>query len=190
MKAKNQTLPRPLPAANRFSYGLPAWGAQLLRLAFLGVGAGLLALAWLAAVRSAPLYGIALPGAMGALFLIIAVRAVPTVYFLADEAGMYFPESRSHFLLGGSGEIRWLFVPWANVSGIRVTRIRQTDYVSFSVAASEEEERRFFGNLADRKRVTAGNVDAQGHLIAAYTNAFVAAERAVATLSRLRSAAS
>jgi hypothetical protein len=190
MPPTNQILTQsPFPAAARFVYGMPAWGARSMRLAFLVAGGGLLYLANRAATGSAPTYALVLLVAMACCFLLVALRARATVYFLADGHGMYFPESTSFVLFGKSGVGHWLFVPWSNISNIRVTRIRQTDHVSFSVAASAEEERRFFGNLADVKRLLGGNVDKEGNLIAAYANAFMAAEKVVSKLSQLRSAA-
>jgi len=63
------------------------------------------------------------------------------------------------------------------------------EVAAFSVSARPEEESRYFGNLADVKRLTGRNTDQSGNLIAAYASAFMNPHKVVAALSQLQATA-
>lgn len=87
------------------------------------------------------------------LFLIVAIHPkgwaqLSTVPFLyADQSGMYFPSNNPR-VLGKKYECRWLFVPWANISNLRVASVMTSEgkqsCAAMDVVASKEEVNEFF----------------------------------------------
>jgi hypothetical protein len=57
--------------------------------------------------------------------------------------------------------------------------------LSFSVKATEEEEKMFLGNAAAMKRQGLGNLDAEGNLIVGYSNVFQRPRAVVSILKQL-----
>lgn len=119
---------------------LPRWFVHLLR-AFFGI-----------ACVTAALFAIQHRGDMPVPFLAVFCLIVPALFFfattrrigyqdvhlMADEQGMFFP-----------GEDKWLFVPWSNISKIRVTKIMDGNAstgVAFNLRLSPQEEFEFFQN--------------------------------------------
>ena len=64
-------------------------------------------------------------------------KAIPNVdLFVADEQGIFFP-----------GQDRWLFVPWPNISNIRVVEIMDGESstgIAFNLRLSPQEKTEFF----------------------------------------------
>jgi hypothetical protein len=83
-----------------------------------------------------------------AFFLIALYSKIWTQqpYFLANHSGMYFRPSGS-LVIGQAPRKLWLFVPWKNISNIRVAKIMSGDTskgAAFDVKASHEEVAEFF----------------------------------------------
>jgi len=82
---------------------------------------------------------------------------------LANSLGMYFnPSGSLHF--GGIPRKVWLFVPWKNISNIRVSRIVKGEFsegMAMDVKASSDEVAEFFGHYgipADSKQFNDGRI--------------------------------
>ena len=122
---------------------------NLLRRGLLVLAAG--ALAWLAI--SAATLALAL-GIASALALVLALRLPPpAVHFIADALGIYVPPRPTGCGTPGPAETkRWLFVPWTNISGIRVQLLLDESGsakgVAFSVRASAEQQQLYFSAAA------------------------------------------
>lgn len=100
-----------------------------------------------------------------------------TPFFLADHLGMYFKHRDAMTKhLGKDAEIKnlqrktWLFVPWENISNIRVAKVVSYDGTSegaaMDVKATAEEVTDFFiDDLEDRQPINSDRV-----AVAFYTN--------------------
>jgi len=77
----------------------------------------------------------------------IRLQAAP-ILFAGDLPGVYFPSRPRFSLVGRATAQRWLFVPWSNISAIKVQRLLDESGsrrgVAFSLRVSEEERRRYF----------------------------------------------
>ena len=130
----------PTPVGAHFVYRPPRWYLNLVRVlaAVAGITAALVAIqSWDAMpLPFRSLVCVLVP----AFFYFATSRQIsdPKIKFLADEQGMFFPAST-----------RWLFIPWANVSDIRVAKIMNGEGstgVAFNLALSPHEQREFFPN--------------------------------------------
>ena len=130
----------PTHVGAHFVYRPPRWYLNLVRT--LAAAAGITAA--LAAIHSwdaMPLPFRSLACVLVPVFFYFATTrkiADPKIQFLADERGMFFPASG-----------RWLFIPWANVSDIRVAKMmngEDSTGVAFNLALSPHEQREFFPN--------------------------------------------
>ena len=131
-------LEAPSPDGEYFVYRLPAWLVQLLR-----VGSGIAgsATVFLAAQHwsTMPLPVRVLCAFLAAGFGIVAInRRIldPHTHFVADEQGIFFP-----------GHGKWLFVPWTNISDIRVVEIMDGESstgIAFNLRLSPQEQSEFF----------------------------------------------
>lgn len=131
-------LEAPNPDGESFVYRLPTWFAQLLRV---GSGIAGIATAFLAASdwSAMPLPVRVLWALLGAGFCIVAINRrilEPRTRFVADEQGIFFP-----------GHDKWLFVPWPNISDIRVVEIMDGESstgIAFNLRLSPNEKSEFF----------------------------------------------
>jgi hypothetical protein len=123
-----------------FVYRLPHWLMHLLR-AFSGIAGITTALIAIRHWGNMPVQFQALTCLLvPAFFYFAATRQNGSrhVRLLADEQGMFFP-----------GEDKWLFVPWTNISKIRVVKIMDGNAstgVAFNLQLSPQEEFEFFRN--------------------------------------------
>ena len=128
----------PSPDGECFVYRLPVWLGQLLRLAF---GIAGITTACLAAENwgALPVPLRVLCAFLAAGFFLVAIKRKilePHTHFVADEQGIFFP-----------GQDKWLFVPWANISDIRVIEIMDGDSstgIAFNLRVSRQEKFEFF----------------------------------------------
>ena len=123
-----------------FVYRLPHWLIHLLR-AFSGIAGITTALIAIRHWGNMPVQFQALTCLLvPAFFYFATTRQTGSrhVRLLADEQGMFFP-----------GEDKWLFVPWTNISKIRVVKIMDGNAstgVAFNLQLSPQEEFEFFQN--------------------------------------------
>lgn len=128
----------PRPDGENFVYRLPASLLQLLRL---GSGIAGIATAFLAVhnwnVMPLPVRILCALLAAGLCFVAINRQILnPRTHFVADEQGMFFP-----------GRNRWLFVPWPNISDIRIVEIMDGESstgIAFNLRLSPQEKSEFF----------------------------------------------
>ena len=83
------------------------------------------------------------------LAILAAIRLqAAQMLFAGDSPGVYFPSRPRFSLVGRATAQRWLFVPWSNISAIKVQRLLDESGsrrgVAFSLRVSEEERRRYF----------------------------------------------
>ena len=82
-----------------------------------------------------------------AMLAAIRQQAAP-ILFAGDSPGVYFPSRPRFSLVGRATAQCWLFVPWSNISAIKVQRLLDESGsrrgVAFSLRVSEEERRRYF----------------------------------------------
>ena len=99
------------------------------------------------------------------LFLIFAFHPrwglIEPPFFLANRKGMYFNPSGT-LQFGRLPRKVWLFVPWKNISNIRVSQIVKGEYskgMAMDVKASSDEVAEFFGHYgipSDRNQFNDG----------------------------------
>ena len=111
------------------------------------VGSGLAYSALLA--PAAPWQLAALLSIASGLAILAAIRLqAAQMLFAGDSPGVYFPSRPRFSLVGRATAQRWLFVPWSNISAIKVQRLLDESGsrqgVAFSLRASEEERRLYF----------------------------------------------
>lgn len=188
--SENRILQPPPPLSPTYLvYGLPKAAAWLIRMLFAAVAAGLMYLTVRGITHHGSVYMIAFVGILAGVFCLVVLhprsgRAV--TYFLGDRHGMYFPASASHTLFSAPQADSWLHVPWQNISRIQSVKFNDTEYVAFSVAATADEESKYFGTAAQAKRLLGKNTDPEGRLIVAYANAFAASAKVVAALQEFK----
>lgn len=128
----------PSPAGACFVYRLPTWLTQLAR-ALIGIAGITTAFLAFEHWSTMPMPVRVLCIFLGAGFLLIALnRRIfdPRAHFVADEQGIFFP-----------GQDRWLFVPWPNISNIRVVEIMDGESstgIAFNLRLSSQEKAEFF----------------------------------------------
>ena len=128
----------PSPDGECFVYRLPAWLIQFLRVGF---GAAGITTAFLAAENwgALPVPLRVLCAFLAAGFCLVAINRKilePHTHFVADEQGIFFP-----------GQDKWLFVPWPNISEIRVVEMMDGDSstgIAFNLRVSPQEKFEFF----------------------------------------------
>ena len=144
-----------------YIHRMPPWLAMVLRVVFAAGGLGFGALASGEWARM-PLFFRALVAVLVPSFLLLALHPrilAPPIYFLADDHGMYFPDSASQLRQLGRGvQVAWLFVPWSRLSNLRIAWSgggERSRGVALEVAATREEAAEFFRHLdapADARR--------------------------------------
>jgi hypothetical protein len=162
----------PSPEGERYSAVAPVWFTALLRVLSAGFA---IATAWLSIGEWNTMPGwvrvlvcILLPA-----FLWMALhprgwaRLSRMPFFVADARGMWFPSARNDH----PGQApRWLSVPWADISAIRVDKVNTADgptaCAAFDVVATPDEIREFFDDDLVSKRPAAG----RGVAVAFYVN--------------------
>ena len=146
----------PTLEGEHFVYRLPRWLVHLLR-AFSGIAGITTALIAIQHWGDMPVQFRALTCLLvPAFFYFATTRRTGNrhVHLLADEQGMFFP--------GGD---KWLFVPWANISNIRVVKIMDGNAstgVAFNLRLSPQEEFEFFQNHLK----PADHLNSRGRLLA------------------------
>lgn len=145
----------------------PRWLTLLLRLASAMFG---LVTLW-AAVRywsEMPVWVNGLVCVLVPAFLIMAfhprgwARFSTNPFLVADRRGLYFPSLRPR-VLGQPAPVRWLFVPWSNVSNMREAKAASADgtcrCAAFDVYASADEVNEFFNpDLIDKRQTRPDHV--------------------------------
>lgn len=149
---------RPTPAGQAVVLANPAWLRAAFRILLLLCGPILLYVS-LASRSSLPLPGTILAAVVGTGTFLLAVWQRPWArfeLFIADEKGIHFPANDLLAVqLGRTDDVRWLFVPWANIANVRTARTRgdMSSCVAFDVRVTPEERASFFGRVdepADR----------------------------------------
>ncbi len=128
----------PNPDGDHFIYRLPAWLAQLLQA---GTGIAGVTTAFLTVdnwnAMPLPVRVIGAFLAVGLCFVALNRRVfAPRTHFVADERGIAFP-----------GRDKWLFVPWPNISNIRIVEIMDGESstgIAFNLRLSPQEKTEFF----------------------------------------------
>lgn len=130
---------------------------------------------------------------LSACFILTAIHprtGREQVYFICDHLGVYFPSYQSRMFLSHGNDESWLFVPWTNINDIKSARLLSDEGtvkgISFSVKASEEEEKTFFGPLAIAKRNYSGNTNAEGNLVIGYSNIFQKSAEVLSVMNEFR----
>jgi hypothetical protein len=160
----NKRLPE-MPSLGSEAYApmMPKWFTNLLRLISLLFA---IAVAWFSIHDWAqmPLWVKLLVCILVPVFFFSALHAKgwsqysSTPFFLADHLGMYFKHKHAVTLhLGKNAEAEnnrrksWLFVPWKNISNIRVSKVAthdgSTNGAVLNVKATEEELQDFFADI-------------------------------------------
>ena len=151
---------KPSVSTPHYIFGMPGWAVNMAQIAMgtLSVVSGYFAFA---------LHG-RLPAlatvCMGiAAIALLALAVYPGIgrkktCFICDRNGMYFPRPSGWFAGGGMGS--WLFVPWGNISNVRVEPVISgeslVEGVVFSVRLLLQEERAFFSGYVLRREVRGG----------------------------------
>lgn len=152
----------PPPEGEHYTAVAPVWFTTLLR-AFSGAFA--IATAWLSVGEwtTTPAWVRVLVCILVPAFLWMAVhprgwaRFSRLPFFHADARGMWFPSARN----GHPGQPpRWLFVPWTDISAIRVDKVNGPDgptpCAAFDVIATPDEVSEFFVDELVSKRPAGG----------------------------------
>ena len=91
------------------------------------------------------------------IFILLALRRRPeaaSIYFVCDHEGIYFPSSQARSVFAKTKNVRWLQVPWHNVSDVRIQLLldetANTKGVVFSIVASASEEHEFLARHSAR----------------------------------------
>ncbi len=141
----------PVPGGDSYTALAPKWFTHLLRLVSLAFG---LAVLWFSVHdwSSMPLWVQALACVLVPAFFLMAfhprgwAQFSSTPFFHADDLGMYFPSTRPQ-VLGSTAPPRWLFVPWENISNLRVdkavTSEGKSTCAAFDVVATPDEVSEF-----------------------------------------------
>ncbi len=179
---------KPTITGRSFVYLMPKWAAVTLKGVIFLFGIATFYLAF-HEQGTTPAFITGILYILSACFLLAAIHPKTgreKIYFICDNLGMYFPSYQSQMLFPHGHTEVWLFVPWKNITDIKTAKLRGDEGsvkgLSFSVKATEEEEKLFFGNLATVKRQCLGNVDAAGNLIVGYSNFFQSPKRVVSIL--------
>jgi hypothetical protein len=181
---------KPTITSQYFVYHMPRWAALSLKGVFFLFG---MATAYLAFQEQAstPLVIIGFLYFLSGFFLLIALHPKTgreMIYFICDHSGMYFPSYQSQMLFPRGNPETWLFVPWTNIRDIKTAELISDEGSvggpSFSVKATREEEKMFFGNLAAVKQRGLGNADAEANLIVGYSSIFQKSEDVVSMLKQ------
>lgn len=159
-----------MPTLGTYTYAptMPVWFTNLLRLVSILFAT---ALVWLGMRDSAtlPNWTLVLICILAPVFFFSALSSrgwalySTTPFFIADHLGMYFKHtdaSTKH--LGKDAEIKnlqrktWLFVPWENISSIRVAKVISYDGTSEGAAldvkaTAEEIAQYFIDDLKDKQ---------------------------------------
>lgn len=148
----------PTLSAAHFICREPLYVGLFRRGGYLLVGSGLAYSALSAPAVSWPLA--ALLSIVSGLAILAAIRQqAALILFAGDSPGVYFPSRPCFSLTGRATAQRWLFVPWSNISAIKVQRLLDESGsrqgVAFSLRASEEERRLYFpGSVRQRPGVS------------------------------------
>lgn len=181
---------RPDLSGDAFVFGMPVWLATVLRLV---IGAAAPTLAWLSVqdwermpMPARGLVIVLVPALLGWALWPQAWRGA--ICFVADRQGLYFPHhSQVIHVAGRPEDPRWLFVPWARITQLRVARVRGDDgpCVAFDIdalsAAQREDYFRQVDAPDDRPR------GAGSPLAVAYANRPPSPRVTLERLERLRS---
>jgi len=139
---------RPVFGDDHFAYRTPRWVDVTYRGLFVSI-AGLLAYLALS-LNGIPSMLTALLWLASGSLILIALRPrseAASIYFVCDHEGIYFPSSRAQSVVAPRTDIPWLYVPWRNISDIRIQLLldetANTKGVVFAVVASAAEEREF-----------------------------------------------
>lgn len=112
---------KPSLDGNVLEYGFPRQTAQILRAIFIASGlvtASLIFKVW----DRHPSIAVIFLCCFSFLLLLMALHprlGKARIYFVAGEEGLFFPHNEGGFLIPKSYASNWLYMPWANVIGIR-----------------------------------------------------------------------
>ncbi|QID18474.1 hypothetical protein G3580_13040 [Nitrogeniibacter mangrovi] len=153
----------PMPDGRGYRALSPGWFVAILRI--VSVGFAVLT-AWVAAGHwhTMPVWAQVLVGVLVPAFLLMGLHPrgwaqYATKPFLqADRRGLYLPSLTSS-TLGRPAVSRWLFLPWAHVSGLRLARVMTDEgaspCVACDVVARAEQIDEFFLGTPLKADVTA-----------------------------------
>lgn len=185
---------RPIFADDHFIFSMPSW-LETFYFGFALLLAGFLAyLALTLDSISAPLT-IALWLASGILGLFSLYRRSKKLppHFACDHQGLYFPTYKAPLTISSRKEDQWLYIPWHNISDIKVHLLfdesATTKGVVFSVVATELERREFLGRHAILHASRASESNASKTFLVGFSSLFHRNHEVVYLLSRFRSAA-
>lgn len=147
-----------LPAlgSEAYEHRPPVWLVQTVR-GLLALGG--LVLLWQMVGDDAPLLlRVFLGGLAAAFWFFVFTRQIwgKVVRFVADRQGIYFPSNDLYAgVVGRRVQVHhWLFVPWCNISNLRLDQVRDSDgqprpCVAFEVQLAGSQEANFFYYVAE-----------------------------------------
>jgi hypothetical protein len=178
-------------SAETYSYETPSWAVITLCMAAVGIAAACLlgAYTWSRWADGAPGIVRWLLVLVGIVFAFAGLKPgnwKPWRYFVADASGLHFPSDCPE-----TANTTWLVVPWSKVGEIRADRFHdRSSGVSMALQLTDEEIRRYFGDVAAKKVIFSEKVrEGSNTFRVGYSNLFRDRDRAVAALNRLKASA-
>ena len=153
----------PTPEGDYYTVMAPHWFAFPVRGA--SVAFGIAALWFIVPVwKEMPLWSLIIACIVVTSFVYVALNSKGWIRFLttpllhADHLGIYLPSHQSR-TLGEKVSQRWLFVPWGNISDVRVDKTYDGDCdgrsvvkcAAIDVVAASDEIDEFFFDLTERR---------------------------------------
>jgi len=113
-----------------------------------------------------------------------------SIHFICDHGGIYFPSSRAQSLVAPPSDVRWLHVPWRNISEVRIQLLldetANTQGIAFVVVASESEGREFLARHTMLKHVRPQSPTAAKSFLVGFSNISHQQDRVISILKRFQ----